>query len=68
MLSAANAAFIAAPGDEDAYVAALAALIDDASLRERLGRANLARSDAFGESAMIEAFRALYMRAAGRAP
>jgi glycosyltransferase involved in cell wall biosynthesis len=68
MLSAANAAFIAAPGDEDAYVAALAALIDDAGLRERLGRANLARSDAFGESAMIEAFGALYTRAAGRAP
>lgn len=67
MVSAANAAFIPAPGDEDAYVAALAALIEDAALRERLGRANLARSEAFGDSAMIEAFRTLYSRAAGKA-
>lgn len=66
MVSAANAAFISAPGDDDAYVAALAACIEDASLRERLGRANLARSDAFGEGAMIDAFRRLYTRAAGR--
>ena len=66
MVSAANAAFIPAPGDDDAYVAALAALIDDGALRERLGRANLAKSEAFGQSAMIEAFRALYSRAAGR--
>ncbi len=67
MVSAANAAFIPAPGDEDAYVAALAALIEDAALRERLGRANLAKSEMFSEAAMIEAFRALYRRAAGRA-
>ncbi|HBK90503.1 MAG TPA: glycosyl transferase [Parvularcula sp.] len=66
MVSAANAAFIAAAGDDDAYAAALAALIEDAALRERLGRANLARSGAFDESAMIESFRALYMRASGR--
>lgn len=67
MVGAANAAFIAAPGDEDAYAAALDALIDDAALRERLGRANLAKSDAFDESAMIESFRTLYLRAAGGA-
>jgi glycosyltransferase involved in cell wall biosynthesis len=67
MVSAANAAFIPAAGDEDAYVAALAALIEDADLRERLGRANLVRSAAFDERAMIDAFRALYSRAAGRA-
>lgn len=67
MVSAPNAAFIAALGDEDAYVAALAALIEDADLRDRLGRANLERSAAYGERAMIEAFRALYRRAAGKA-
>lgn len=67
MVSAANAAFIPAAGDEDAYVAALAALIDDADLRERLGRANLAKAPEFDERAMIESFRALYLRAAGRA-
>jgi len=68
MVSDANAAFIAALGDDDAYVAALAALIDDAALRQRLGIANLKKSSAFDESAMIGAFRALYERAAGRAP
>jgi glycosyltransferase involved in cell wall biosynthesis len=68
MVSAANAAFIAPSGDDDAYVGALAALIEDAALRERLGRANLAKSGGFGERAMIEAFRALYARAAGRSP
>lgn len=66
MVSDANAAFIAAVGDDDAYVAALAALIDDDSLRQRLGLANLKRSAAFDEHAMIDAFRALYRRAAGR--
>lgn len=66
MVSAANAAFIAPAGDDDAYVAALAALLEDAALRERLGRANLAKSPEFDESAMIEAFRALYTRAAKR--
>jgi glycosyltransferase involved in cell wall biosynthesis len=67
MVSAPNAAFIAAPGDEDAYVAALAALIEDHGLRERLGRANLAKSAEHDERAMIDAFRALYRRAAARA-
>lgn len=67
MVSAANAAFIPAAGDGDAYVAALAALIEDAGLRERLGRANLAKSTAFDERPMIDSFRALYRRAAGRA-
>ncbi len=67
MVSAANAAFIAPAGDDDAYVAALAALIEDADLRERLGRANLAKSGSFDERAMIDAFRALYLRAAQKA-
>lgn len=67
MVSAANAAFIPASGDDEAYVAALAALIDDADLRERLGCANLAKSAEFDESAMIESFRALYRKAAGAA-
>ena len=66
MVSAANAAFIPAAGDDDAYVAALAALIEDASLRERLGHANFAKSAAFDERAMIESFRALYARASSR--
>jgi glycosyltransferase involved in cell wall biosynthesis len=67
MVSPANAAFVAAAGDDDAYVAALAALIEDADLRERLGRANLAKSAEFDERAMVESFGALYSRAASRA-
>lgn len=67
MVSAANAAFIAPAGDDDAYVAALGAMIEDAGLRERLGRANLAKAPEFDERAMISAFRTLYRRAAGRA-
>ncbi|MDZ7627709.1 MAG: glycosyltransferase [Parvularculaceae bacterium] len=67
MVSAANAAFIAAKGDDEAYVAALAALIEDKDLRERLGHANAKKSVEFDEGVMIANFAALYRRAASRA-
>jgi len=67
IVSAENQPFLAPPGDEDGLASALETLAHDARLRKRVGNANLVRARAeFGEQAMIEAYRALYARAAGR--
>lgn len=52
--------------DDGALVAALAALVDDAALRARLGAANAARAAAmFDESLMLREYDALYGSALG---
>lgn len=64
MLSEPNRPFVAAPADEDLLTAHLKALIEDASLRDRLGAANAARAcAAFSEDAMVAAHAALYAEA-----
>jgi len=67
MVSAENRALIVPRGDEAALGAALAALAQDARLRDRLGKANRARARAnFDEKAMIAAYRRLYASAMAR--
>ncbi len=66
MVSVENRPFVVAVADEGLYAAALRRLISDAGLRETVGRANLWRSTSFDERAMVDAFRTLYARAAGR--
>lgn len=59
-----NREFIAAAGDDAAFAAALARLVDDPALRARLGAANAAKARAaFGLDAMISAHKALYAEA-----
>jgi glycosyltransferase involved in cell wall biosynthesis len=65
MLGEENGGFVVAPGDDDAFIVRLRALIDDAALRRRLGDANRARAQSFDQSAMISAFRTLYLETAG---
>ena len=65
MLSPDNGRFVVPP-DEAALASAIAALLDDAALRARLGAANRAQAEAaFGDAAMFAAWRALF---AGQAP
>ena len=66
MLGEASADFVIPPRDEARYVAQLRRLFADRALRERLGAANAARAPMFDETAMIGAFRALYLEAASR--
>jgi glycosyltransferase involved in cell wall biosynthesis len=58
-----GAEFIIAPDNDQAYAARLGDLIDDAGLRARLGEAARKRAPIFDQSAMIAAFRALYLEA-----
>ena len=53
--------------DEAALSASLATLAGDATLRERLGKANRAKARArYDEKPMIDAYRRLYASAMGR--
>lgn len=67
MVAEAQAAFVVGPADEAGFAGKLRVLIDDASLRNRLGAANAARAGDFDQSAMTEAFRRLYVDAIGAA-
>ena len=67
MVGEAQQAFIVAPADEAGFAAKLRMLIDEASLRDRLGAANAALAPAFDQAAMAEAFRRLYVEAMGAA-
>ena len=60
MLAPANAGFIVPAGDALPLAAALAALLADPPLRERLGRANRQRAEAeFDQESMFTAWHAL---------
>ncbi|MEE8107099.1 MAG: glycosyltransferase [Planctomycetota bacterium] len=65
-----NADHVTALDDRDAYRAALASLLADRGLRERIGAANRARAvDRFGLAAMVDRYREIYEQAAqGGAP
>lgn len=68
MVSPENRPFLTPPGDAAALGTALARLVANRDLRHRLGSANRARVEAcYSEKAMIEAYRALYAGAVGRA-
>ncbi len=67
MVGEAQAAFVVAPASEAEFARKLRVLIDDASLRGRLGAANAARALDFDQSAMAEGFRRLYVDAMGAA-
>lgn len=54
------AAMLVQPGDEDALAAAIAALMRDASLRQRLAAANARAAAAYSEIEMISRYAALY--------
>ncbi|MFM5922694.1 MAG: glycosyltransferase [Novosphingobium sp.] len=68
MTSPENGDWIVPPGDDRALAATLAAAAADPGRRDRIGAANraLARAE-YGEAAMVEAYRAAYARAMGRA-
>ncbi|MDB5689610.1 MAG: glycosyl transferase family 1 [Sphingomonas bacterium] len=68
MVDPANRPWLAAAGDEAGLAASFRRLAADGTLRQTLGAANAARARvAFGEERMIEAYRALYWGALGRA-
>lgn len=68
MVAQGNAPFIAPVGDEAGLGAAIGQLAADAELRARLGEANRERACAeFDEAGMVEAYRAAYAAAMGRA-
>jgi glycosyltransferase involved in cell wall biosynthesis len=67
MVGERQAAFVIAPENEADFSGKLRLLIDDAPLRGRLGALNAARATDFGQSAMAEAFRRLYVDAIGAA-
>lgn len=67
MVSGENAEYVVPPTDETAYAARMAALLSDAELRARLGRANRARAEAaFSDRDMVAAYDALFRRLAER--
>ncbi|OYW44196.1 MAG: glycosyl transferase family 1 [Sphingomonadales bacterium 32-68-7] len=67
LVASENGPYLAAPGDEAALSAALAALAADPEARHRIGEANRARARSeFDESRMIERYRALYWGLLGR--
>ncbi|MEM9501807.1 MAG: glycosyltransferase [Pseudomonadota bacterium] len=67
MVSEANRPFIAAHKDAVAIGAMLNELVQDASLRRSVGKANeIKASENFDECAMIESYRELYSDALGR--
>ncbi|EKO40444.1 MAG: glycosyltransferase [Solidesulfovibrio magneticus str. Maddingley MBC34] len=55
-------ALVAPPGDDDAFVSALARLIADAPLRARLGAAAAARGRAYDVATMAGRYRDLFVR------
>ncbi len=65
MLGEASRDFVVRTNDDATYVDRLASLLRDGGLRKSLGAANAIRAPMFDERAMIEAFRALYLQAAG---
>lgn len=65
MVSKANRPFISEPGDDAAFAKALRAMIADRALRVAVGAANAACAENYDARTMIDAFRALYERAAG---
>lgn len=68
MLSPCNRPFIFAPSDEDGLRRALAQLVSDPNLRQRLGEANRHRAEeAFDDLGMISRYAALYGAVAGSA-
>lgn len=67
MVSSENRAFIVPLGDEDAYVLALAHLIQNPDARAALGAANRKKAKAqFDLAAMLEQHRALYLSVLSR--
>ncbi|MGK2285280.1 glycosyltransferase family 4 protein [Pedomonas sp. V897] len=63
-----NAPFVVPAPDEAAFAAALATLLDDSTLRARIGAANRARVEAeFTQEKMVSAYARLYAEAQGRA-
>jgi glycosyltransferase involved in cell wall biosynthesis len=68
MLTPENRPFLASPGDEAGLAAAIASLAADPARRAVVGAANRAKAEAeFDEHTMVEAYRALYAGAMGRA-
>lgn len=67
MVSEVNRPLISPPGDEAALAGALAALAQDAALRDAMGKANRAAARTrYDEKPMIDAYRRLYAAAMGR--
>ncbi len=67
MVSEENRAFITPLGDEDAFVDALAHLMQDQDAREKIGAANSRKArDEFNAATMIERHRKLYLELARR--
>jgi glycosyltransferase involved in cell wall biosynthesis len=67
MVSADNAPYVVAPGDEAALGHALATLGGDEALRRRVGEANRQRAQReYDEAAMAERYGAVYAAAMGR--
>lgn len=63
-----NAPFVVPATDEAAFARSLAALLDDARLRARIGHANRARVEAeFTQAQMVDTYARLYAEASGRA-
>ena len=61
MVASPNRPYVIAAQDEEALAAALARLVQNRDLRHRIGAANRARAQQdYGETAMIESYRALY--------
>lgn len=67
MVSSENRPFITEPGDEGALAAAVATLVADETLRQRIGKVNRARAAAeFDEAIMAKRFADAYTQALGR--
>jgi glycosyltransferase involved in cell wall biosynthesis len=67
MVAEENLPFIIPKEDETAFATALATLAENGPLRKQIGAANQSKAlQMFGESAMIDRYRALYEQALGR--
>jgi len=65
MLGEESRDFVVAREDEAAFAASLRRLIADKALRNALGAANLKRARNYGLGPMVDAFRQIYLEAAG---